>query len=126
MLFGTFDILHKGHLNLFEQAKKFGDQLIIVIARNKTVKKVKSKLPKYDEKERLAKVKEKIKHLNAKVILGQIRNKQKIIEKHQPDIICLGYDQISFTDKLRELKIPIKKLKPYKEHKYKSSKLKNT
>ena len=125
MLFGTFDILHKGHLNFFEQAKQYGDQLIIVIARDKTVKEVKGKLSKHNERERLKKVKEKLKNFNTKVIFGQIINKHKVIEKYQPDIICLGYDQRHFLDKLKYLKIPIKKLKPYKAHKYKSSKLKN-
>ncbi|MCH9030625.1 MAG: adenylyltransferase/cytidyltransferase family protein [Bacteroidetes bacterium] len=52
MIFGTFDILHKGHLNLFDQAKKHGDFLIAVIARDKTVVKVKDREPKHNEKER--------------------------------------------------------------------------
>ncbi|MBI2582387.1 adenylyltransferase/cytidyltransferase family protein, partial [Candidatus Woesearchaeota archaeon] len=27
MCFGTFDLLHLGHLNYFQQAKKYGDYL---------------------------------------------------------------------------------------------------
>lgn len=124
MLFGTFDILHKGHLNLFEQAKQFGDKLIVVIARDKTVEEVKGKLPRHSEEERLNKVKSEIKGIGGRAILGQIRNKYNVIKKYKPNIICLGYDQKHFLDKLKELKIPIKKLKPYKPQKYKSSKLK--
>lgn len=121
MIFGTFDILHKGHLNKFDQAKKYGD-LIIVVARDDTVKKVKGKKPKYSEKTRLNKVKK-----YAKAVLGYKTDKYKIIEKYKPDIIALGYDQNSFTKDLRKelkqrkLKIKIIKLKPYKSHKYKSS-----
>src|SRR3989338_7442094 len=49
--FGTFDLLHPGHINFLNQAKKF-DQLIIVIGRDRTVKQIKGKLPKHTEKQR--------------------------------------------------------------------------
>lgn len=119
MVFGTFDLLHKGHLNFFEQAKKQGDYLIVAVARDKTVKRVKGKPPKNSEKQRLKQIKP---HAD-KAVLGYIKNKHKIIEKYQPDIICLGYDQKFFLEGLKQFKIPIKKLKAYQPHKYKSSKL---
>ena len=53
MVFGTFDILHPGHLNFFKQAREFGNFLIAVIARDKTVLKIKGRLPKNNEKKRL-------------------------------------------------------------------------
>ena len=126
MIFGTFDILHKGHLNKFEQAKKYGD-LIIIVARDDTVKKIKGKKPKYDEKQRQKNLRK-----YGKALLGYKTDKYKIIEKHKPDYIGLGYDQNSFTKdlknelKARKLKTKIKRLKPYKAHKYKSSLLRNT
>jgi cytidyltransferase-like protein len=119
MVFGTFDILHKGHLNFFKQAGKYGDYLIAVIARDKTVKQVKGILPHHKEKIRLNQVK---KHVD-KAVLGMIKNKYKVIEKYKPDIICLGYDQKEFINGLKKYKIPVKKLKPYKPHIHKSSKL---
>jgi len=129
LVFGTFDILHKGHLNFFKQAKKYGNILIVVIARNATVKKVKGKLPRNNEKKRLELVK------NAEIVdqalLGLKGNKYKIIKKIKPDIICLGYDQTAFTDSLEKelinlkIKTKIYKMKPYKEKIYKSSKMKD-
>ena len=122
MIFGTFDLLHKGHINKFQQAKKHG-KLIIVVARDETVKKVKGRFPKYSEKERL-------KHAGIyadKAVLGYKTDKYRIIEKYKPDIIALGYDQVSFTKDLRKelkkrkLNPRIIRLKPYKAHKYKSS-----
>ncbi len=120
MIFGTFDILHKGHLNFFEQAKNYGDYLIIVIARDKTVKKIKGKLPKNNEKKRLKAVRK----YADKTVLGYIRDKYKVIKKFKPDLICLGYDQEASLKDLRKFNIPIKRLKAHKPHKYKSSKLK--
>ncbi|MBW2977337.1 adenylyltransferase/cytidyltransferase family protein [Candidatus Woesearchaeota archaeon] len=120
MVFGTFDVLHKGHLNFFSQAKKHGDYLIAVVARDKTVKEVKGIFPRHNEKKRLVEVK---KHVD-KAVLGYIRDKYKVISKFKPDIICLGYDQRSFINGLKRFKIPIKRLKAYMTHKYKSSKIK--
>ena len=117
MVFGTFDILHKGHLNFFSQARKYG-KLVVVVAKDKTVLEVKGKKPRNNEKKRLAKVKK-----HSRAILGMIKDKYKVIEKEKPDIICLGYDQKSFIKGLKKFKIKIVKLKPYMAHKYKSSKL---
>ena len=120
MVFGTFDTLHKGHLNLFGQAGKHG-YLIAVVARDETVKKVKGRFPHYSEKERLKHVKI---HVD-KAVLGYKTDKYAIIKRINPDIICLGYDQNSFTRDLRKhFKGKIIRLKAYKPHIYKSSKFK--
>ncbi len=119
MVFGTFDILHKGHLNFFSQARKYGDYLIVIVARDKTVKEVKGRKTRNNEKKRLMAVRK----YADKAVLGYIRDKYKVIKKLKPDVICLGYDQKNFVKKLGEFKIPVKKLKSYKKHKYKSSKI---
>ena len=120
MVFGTFDLLHLGHINFLNQAKKYG-QLIVVIARDKTVKQVKGKLPQHQEKERLKAIKGL--NLSHKTILGSLSDKYAAIKKYRPDIIALGYDQKYFIDQLKQLKFNFKiiKLKPYKAHKYKTS-----
>lgn len=119
MVFGTFDILHKGHLNLFEQAKKYGDYLIVVVARDKTVRKIKGKPPRNNEEKRLKAVRK----YADKAVLGYIKDKYKVIKNFKPDIICLGYDQKASLKDLRKFKLQIKRLKSYKPNQYKSSKL---
>ncbi len=121
MVFGTFDILHKGHKNFFAQAKKHGDYLIVVIARDKTVKEVKGKLPINKEKTRQKNV-VKIK-IAEEVLLGDLKDKYKAIKKYKPDIICLGYDQKNFVKGLSAIDVKILKLKAYKPNIFKSSKL---
>jgi FAD synthetase len=127
MLFGTFDLLHLGHLALFRQARKQGDYLIAVVARDKTVLEVKHKNPQDKEKERVRKI--KASGLVNKVVLGNLRDKYSSIKKYRPNIIALGYDQRFLTDdlaeKLKEFKIKAKivRLKSYKPSIYKTSKL---
>ena len=126
MAFGTFDLLHPGHKYFLRQAKKQGDYLIAVIARDSTVKKLKHELPSQSEKTRQRAVLRL--NLADKAILGDRGiNKYAVIKKHRPDIICLGYDQIYFIDglkdKIKQFKFNTKiiRLKPYQAHKYKTS-----
>lgn len=128
MVFGTFDGVHPGHENFFKQAKEHGDYLIAVVARDKTVEKVKGSRPQYSETER-----RKMVSNNPYVdlaVLGKYRDKFEIISDHQPDVICLGYDQSSFVEnidsKVKKLGLGAKiiRLKPYKPEIYKSSLLK--
>jgi len=125
LVFGTFDGLHPGHLSFLKQAKKYGDYLVVVVAKNKTVKKVKHHFPIRDEIER-AKALRDCKLAN-EVKVGCPGNPFKIIQEIKPDVICLGYDQKSFTEnlpaKLKEMGVKTKvyRLKPYKPEKYHSS-----
>ncbi|MFH0955853.1 MAG: adenylyltransferase/cytidyltransferase family protein [Candidatus Falkowbacteria bacterium] len=124
MAFGTFDLLHPGHKYFIKQAKKHG-WLIVIIARDRTVKRLKGKLPLHKEKQRLEAVKG-LKLAN-RVVLGSLIDKYAAIKKYQPDIICLGYDQKYFTDRLKDefkklkLNTKIIRLKPFKPYKYKTS-----
>lgn len=125
MIFGTFDRLHKGHLYFFRQARKYGDYLIAVIARDVTVEKVKKKLPRENENIRLKNVK-KNKNIND-AVLGSTGDKYDVIRKHKPRVICLGYDQTFFTENISKEfpKIKIYRIGAYKPKIYKSSLLEN-
>lgn len=128
MVFGTFDYLHAGHENFLKQAKALGDFLIVIIARDYTVKKIKGKFPEKNERRRLAQV--KILNLADKVVLGSLNSKYKVIKKYRPDIIALGYDQFVFTYQLKKVCIDLKlnaeiiRLNPYQPEIFKSSLLK--
>ena len=125
MTFGTFDYLHAGHEYYLTEAKKHGDEMITIIARDKTVKKVKGESPDNDENFRKKQLEES--GLTNKVMLGNIGDKYGVIRKYRPDIICLGYDQYAFTQKLQKelidnkMDVKIIRLDPYKPEIFKSS-----
>ncbi len=126
LVFGTFDGLHEGHKDFFRQAKEYGDYLVVVVGRDSTILKTKNKPPKFNEQERLKAVQES--GLVDEARLGnEGSNPYKVIEEVKPAIICLGYDQTHFTDKLEQkikemgLKIDVIRLKAYKPELYKSS-----
>jgi FAD synthetase len=125
LVFGTFDGLHLGHINFFEQAKKLGDKLTVVVGRDVTVKKVKGRSPKYNENDRLAAVRDS--KLADEAMLGNLGDPYAIIKQIEPDIIALGYDQNSFTENLvYELKragiaAKIVRLNPFEPAQYHSS-----
>ena len=126
MVFGTFDGLHKGHLNFFQQARNLFENsfLIVSIARDRNVIKIKGKSPFWDERKRMMLVKNC--KLADKVVLAGIKNHIPHIVKENPDIIALGYDQRAYVKNLKKdlksrgILVKIIRLKPYKEKIYKN------
>lgn len=129
LCFGTFDFLHPGHIYFLKQSKKNGKNLIVIVARDKTVKKLKGKFPRENERTRLKKI--KALNLVDQAYLGHSFRPYFIVQKIKPDLICLGYDQKFYAQdlpqKIKELglKTKIKRIGAYKSEKYKSSKLRS-
>ncbi|MEM4258516.1 MAG: adenylyltransferase/cytidyltransferase family protein [Candidatus Thermoplasmatota archaeon] len=91
MATGTFDLLHLGHIYYLKEAKKLGDKLIVVVAHDATVRKLKHE-PINSQEIRLRLVQE-LKMVDDAYI-GYEHDMYKIVEELKPDIIALGYDQV--------------------------------
>ena len=117
MASGTFDLLHLGHIYYLKQAKKLGDELVVVVATDKTVRKLKHE-PINPENIRVKLVKELEVVDNA--VLGHEDDMYEIVEEIRPDIIAIGYDQIHDEKKIkselkkRKIKAKVKRLSEYK------------
>ena len=90
MTTGVFDILHLGHVHMLEEARKHGDELVVVVARDETVRQRKHN-PVNEEDVRV-KLVAALKPVD-KAVLGHRGDIFKIVEELRPDIICLGFDQ---------------------------------
>ncbi len=119
---GTFDHLHPGHLDFLRQAKELGDELVVIVARDETVYRIKGFLPTYNEEVRKKGVEDtKIADV---VILGNYNSDIfMILEDIKPDIVALGYDQrVKESEILKRFPaLKIIRLQPYQADKYKSS-----
>ncbi|MCE4601764.1 MAG: cytidylyltransferase family protein [Desulfurococcales archaeon] len=87
---GTFDIIHPGHVGLLRFASRYG-RVIVTIARDSTVKRIKGRHPLLSEKDRLQIV-SSIRYVY-KARLGHEGDPLKSVEDVKPDVIVLGPDQ---------------------------------
>jgi FAD synthetase len=91
MATGVFDILHLGHLHYLEESKKLGDELVVVVATDTTVRKRKHE-PITPEKMRCELV-ASLKPVDKAVLGREGGDIFEIVKDLRPDIITLGYDQ---------------------------------
>lgn len=92
LVFGTFDILHPGHLYFLREAKKHGEHLTVVVTPSAVVKQLKGKAPMFGEVHRVATV--KLMSFVDQVLIGdRTLSTFDVLKKSKPDVICFGYDQ---------------------------------
>lgn len=86
---GTFDLLHPGHILYLSEAKKKGDELYVIVARESMIKhKPKPIIPDEQRVEMVNSLK-----IVDKAILGSESDIFDPIKAIKPDIIVLGHDQ---------------------------------
>jgi FAD synthetase len=128
---GVFDLLHLGHVKFLEEAKKAGGpnaELIVIVARDKTVQERKGRKPVVPESQRCALV-ASLKVVDKAILGYENFNMGEVIEKINPDVIALGYDSYSGTIgrevehyvKQNDLKIKIVKIGHFREDELDSS-----
>lgn len=101
LIFGVFDGVHDGHLSFIYEARKHGDHLVAIVARDSMVEKMKGKLPKYNEVERIKNLLETPEI--DRVLLGDVEmSTYNILKEVNPDIVFLGYDQQFLYDDLEK------------------------
>ena len=86
-LWGAFDILHDGHLKLFQEASKLGNLYIIVLP-DKIIRENKHII--YGEKKRKENL---LKTWYIKEVFVDAWPELKCFDSVRPDIFCFGYDQ---------------------------------
>jgi FAD synthetase len=90
MATGVFDLLHPGHLYFLTEAKKLGDELVVVVARDQTARRLKHEpyVPEHLRREMV----EALKPVD-QAILGSPTDIFATVVDVRPDIIVLGYNQ---------------------------------
>ena len=128
MIFGTFDILHSGHFHIFQEARKIGDEVVVVVARDVNAQKIKGRKTFHNEQERRF----ILSHIDFidQAIIGDKKDVYRAVGEIKPDIILLGYDQVNFVNNLEEnlkknnLNAKVVRAKPFNTRHYKTTKIK--
>ncbi|MFL2933099.1 MAG: adenylyltransferase/cytidyltransferase family protein [Nitrososphaerales archaeon] len=111
---GVYDIIHPGHIHTLKNSKQEGDLLIVSIARDSRVIKIKGRKPINNERRRTILV-SSIRYVDF-TLLGSKGDIFGVVKKIKPNIITIGYDQTHQISELRRrvkinnLSIKIKKL----------------
>lgn len=93
---GTFDILHPGHLFYLEESRKLGDELWVIVARERNV--VHKPRPIIPEEQRLKMISglRCVDH----AILGDLEDMFRPIADIDPEVVTLGFNQKFSEEKL--------------------------
>jgi len=111
---GVFDLLHLGHLRFLEESKKTGgpgSKLVVVIARDRTVRRRKGRGPIVPEDQRRELV--AAFRVVDRAILGREEiDLLGILKEVKPDFVCVGYDQneirTAVTRLVKREKLPVR------------------
>jgi FAD synthetase len=100
---GVFDLIHYGHIHYLREAKKAGGpkaRLVVIIARDQTVERLKGTHPVLPEDQRRAVV-ESLKPVDEAILGLEDLSFSELIQRVQPDVIAVGYDQRVIEDEVR-------------------------
>lgn len=102
---GVFDLLHYGHIRFLEEAKRLGgpdSRLVVIVARDETVLRLKGRRPIIPEDQRRALV-EALKVVDEALLGYEDMKLEAVIERVRPDIIAVGYDQEEIEKEVRRI-----------------------
>ena len=99
--YGTFDLLHYGHINLLRRAKEQGDYLIVALSTDEFNEKGKGKKSYFDYEKRKTLL-EAIKYVDLVVKEEDWEQKPEDIKKYGIDVFVIGDDWEGKFDYLKE------------------------
>lgn len=98
--YGTFDLLHTGHINILRRAKEYGDYLIVAISTDE-FNAIKGKKAYYSYEQRKA-ILEAVRYVDE--VIPEYSWDQKIddVKKYDVDVFVMGDDWQGKFDFLKE------------------------
>lgn len=100
--FGTFDILHVGHLRILERARAYGDHLTVGISSDQLNISKKGRAPVYCFDERAAIV-AALRVVDNVFSEDSLELKAEYIQKYQSDVLVMGDDWEGRFDHFNDL-----------------------
>ena len=89
---GCFDVVHRGHLELFKFAKSQGDYLVVGIDSDSRVKENKGENRPFNNQEDRKFFLECIKYVNTVVVFNNNEELRTLIDAYKTDCLIVGSD----------------------------------
>tara|TARA_B100000131_G_scaffold318008_1_gene361071 strand:- start:757 stop:1152 length:396 start_codon:yes stop_codon:yes gene_type:complete len=89
---GCFDVLHKGHIELFRYAKSLGDNLIVALDSDEKIKKSKGNNRPINNLDDRKMVLEAIKYIDHIESFSTKEELELLVKENNPDILVVGSD----------------------------------
>lgn len=95
--FGTFDVLHIGHINILKRAKEHGDYLIVGVSSDSLNFEKKKRYPIYNEIDRI-KIIESLKYVDEVFLEESLELKLDYIKEYDASLLVMGDDWVGRFD----------------------------
>ena len=89
---GCFDILHRGHLELFRYARSLGDRLVVGIDSDEKITKDKGISRPYNNVDDRKFVLQSIRYIDEVIVFNNKKELEMEIQKLEPDCMVIGSD----------------------------------
>lgn len=100
--FGTFDVLHIGHVRILERARLHGDRLVVGVSTDALNFSKKGRNPVYPEQERMQII-AAFRCVDAVFLEESLERKADYIKDHKADVLVMGNDWEGRFDHLKPL-----------------------
>ncbi|MFK8003284.1 MAG: adenylyltransferase/cytidyltransferase family protein [Polyangiales bacterium] len=100
--FGTFDVLHVGHVRIFERAARLGNRLVVGVSSDALNFRKKGRRPVYSENDRMEIV-SMIRFVDDVFLEDSLELKGEYIQEHRADKLVMGDDWLGRFDEFRNL-----------------------
>ena len=98
--YGTFDLIHMGHINILRRAKEMGDYLIVAISTDEfNTLKHKQAYYSYEQRKQIL---EAIRYVDEVIPENTWDQKVQDVKEHDIDIFVMGHDWEGEFDFLKE------------------------
>ena len=100
--FGTFDVLHVGHVRVLNRAAELGDRLVVGVSSDALNFSKKDRNPVFSQEERLEIV-ANIKVVDAVFVEESLELKRHYVTEHAADVLVMGDDWAGKFDFLSDI-----------------------
>lgn len=100
--FGTYDLLHVGHIRLLSRARELGDRLVVGVSSDNLNYSKKNKYPEFSEEERMEII-SMIKGVDKVFLEESLELKASYLREHEADILVMGDDWSGKFDHLKSI-----------------------